>query len=275
MGGRLRRCEYIRDGYRLGHVPRLYAAIIHGDSTAFSIGGTSGLWQAATVEGQHTRGTGLSGSHNSMECDGSPISSDSFAKQSRFTARVEHMQQLFGLHQHSKEGHERIPHNWYSRSRKTPYNNHFLLNDVIHQASHHPQFFRLGGNVAGKVKQFRPIDIKAMTSGVYRAATLHEDWNFAFVTCSFLNKSQRLLTPSISCVGYQAALRTAHDILEQHYHDSATPMKQLYAATLPILNQMSCPQWSELMDLEMFEWYPGWVMQAKKNKLVGSKRKDE
>jgi hypothetical protein len=242
-----------------------YAAIVHGDSTAFSIGGTSALWQAGTSAGQHTRGTGLSGSHNSMECDGSPISSDTYGKQTLSAARLEHLKQLFGLHQHSREanydmptltdfrairqahsiaenklffngpftglimqpasysfmyrllanhsaghpaghltqdvlksfyaittekgkmkytpGHERIPHNWYRRSRKTPYNNHFLLNDVIYQASHHPQFFRLGGNIAGKVKQFRPIDIKAMTSNVYRAATLHEDWNFAFVKC--------------------------------------------------------------------------------------------
>jgi len=245
-----------------------YAAIVHGDSTAFSIGGTAEMWQAATSAGQHTRGTGLSNSHNSMECDGSPMSSDVFGKQTWSGARVEHVEQLFGLHQHSREakfdmptltdfrairqahsiaenklffngpftalimqpaaysfmyrllanhsadhpaglltqdilkdfyaittekgkmkytpGRERIPHNWFRRSRKTPYDNHFLLNDIIYQASHHPQFFRLGGNIAGKVKQFRPIDIRAMTSGVYRAATLHEDWNFAFVTCSFL-----------------------------------------------------------------------------------------
>jgi len=242
-----------------------YAAIVHGDSTAFSIGGASGLWQAATSAGQHTRGRGLSGSHNSLECDGSPMSSDVNSKQSRSGARVKHIQQLFGLHQHSREanydmptltdframrqahsiaenelffngpftglimqpamysfiyrllanhsadhpaghltqdvlksfygittvkgkmkyiaGHERIPQNWYRRSRKTPYDNHFLLNDVIYQASHHPPFFRLGGNIAGEVKQFRPIDIQAMTSSVYRAATLHEGWNFAFVMC--------------------------------------------------------------------------------------------
>jgi len=240
-----------------------YAAIVHGDSIAFSIGGTSVKWQAATSAGQHTRGTGFSGSHNSMECDGSPISSDAFGKQTRFGARVEHLKQLFGLHQHSRDanfdmptltdfravrqahsiaenkfffngpftglimqpasysfmyrllanhsaehpsghltqdvlesvygittekgkmkytpGHERIPHNWYRRSRKIPYDNQFLLNDTIYQASHHPEFFRLGGNIDGEANRFRPVDIKAMTDGVYRAATLHEDWNFACV----------------------------------------------------------------------------------------------
>ena len=253
-----------------------YAAVVHGDSIAFSICGTSAMWQAATTAGQHTRGTGLSGSHNSMEYDGSPISSDAFGKQTRSGARAEHLEQLFELHQHSRDanfdmptltdfrairqahsiaenkfffngpftglimqpasysfmyrllanhsaehpsghltqdvlksfygittekgkmkytpGHERIPHNWYGRSRNTPYDNHFLFNDVIYQASHHPEFLRLGGNIAGKANRFRPVDIKAMTSGVYRAATLHEDWNFACVKLLFFSRLGKLLT---------------------------------------------------------------------------------
>jgi len=74
-----------------------------------------------------------------------------------------------------------------------------------------------------------------------------------------------LLTPSSSCLGYQAALKTANAILAQHYETPAKSMKQLYAATLPILNQLSCPQWTEPVAQETFEWYPGWATQEKRN----------
>jgi hypothetical protein len=76
-------------------------------------------------------------------------------------------------------GNEKIPDRWYRRSKKTPYDNHFFLNDALYMASSKPEFLRLGGNINGQVNHFRPVDVKALTSGVYRAATLHQDWNFA------------------------------------------------------------------------------------------------
>lgn len=76
-------------------------------------------------------------------------------------------------------GHERIPEGFFRRSKKIPYDNTFFLNDALCQASLDPEFFRLGGNVDGKVNNFRPIDIKELTRGAFRAATLHQYFNFA------------------------------------------------------------------------------------------------
>jgi len=51
-------------------------------------------------------------------------------------------------------------------------------------------------------------------------------------------------------------------------------MKQLYAATKPILNELSCAEWSEPIDWKAFEWYPGWAAPEKKNIVIGPKRND-
>jgi len=76
-------------------------------------------------------------------------------------------------------GHERIPEAFFRRSKKIPYDNTFFLNDALYQASLHTEFFRLGGKFDGKVNDFRPIDIKELTRGAFRSATLHEYSNFA------------------------------------------------------------------------------------------------
>jgi len=76
-------------------------------------------------------------------------------------------------------GRERIPGGFFRRSRKIPYDNVFFLNDALYQVSLHPEFLRLGGNVEGRVNSFRPIDVKGLTRDVYRAATLHQNSNFA------------------------------------------------------------------------------------------------
>ncbi|PHH66061.1 hypothetical protein CDD81_586 [Ophiocordyceps australis] len=127
-----------------------------------------------------------------------------------------------------REGHERIPDNWYHRS--IPYTVIGLGADLAAMSLKHPSLLSLGGNT-GKVDSFVGLDLADLTGGVFNVATLFSGNNLG----CFAYRSAQDATPGLQNPGLQAMFTS-------------------FAGTL--VSALGCPQMPRI-DRNSLAKYPG------------------
>ncbi|KAI1427669.1 Chloroperoxidase [Xylaria sp. FL1777] len=137
---------------------------------------------------------------------------------------------FFGVYEENskqvyREGHERIPENWYRIAVDYSLTDYNL--DLVAWAIKHPVLLSIGGNL-GEVNTFAGVDIANLTGGVLNAATLLEGNN---LICFALNALKTFVPTSLS-----ATVLT-----------SLTPVLKLLDNILlhPLLD-LSCPAFADL-----------------------------
>ncbi len=141
-----------------------------------------------------------------------------------------------------REGHERIPANWYRLAVDYSLVDYNL--DLVAWAIKHPVLLSIGGNL-GKVNTFAGVDIANLTGGVLNAAALLQGNN---LVCFALNVVKTLVPSSVT----SSLLATL------------APVLQLVDDVLlhPLLD-LSCPAFADLTlggeDLfsALLDRYPG------------------
>ena len=135
-----------------------------------------------------------------------------------------------------KEGHERIPDNWYRRP-VADYSIPAFLVDVLDHGVRYPRLLSVGGNT-GKVNTFTPVDLGNLTGGVFNAATLAEGNN-------------------LECFVYQSIQAATPDILGTTVKNPAAAARPLLDTIRTRLGSLACPQLTKF-DSKLFEKYPGY-----------------
>ncbi|KAI8951280.1 Chloroperoxidase [Xylaria longipes] len=140
-----------------------------------------------------------------------------------------------------KEGHERIPENWYRRAVDYSLIDYNL--DLVAWAIKHPVLLSIGGN-QGKVNTFAGLNIADLTGGVLNATTLLEGNN---LLCFALTALKTFVPTSLSTVIklVEPALELITDVL-------ATPLLELSCPAFKDLTLGGEDLWSALL-----ERYPG------------------
>ncbi|RDW85174.1 hypothetical protein BP6252_02764 [Coleophoma cylindrospora] len=139
-------------------------------------------------------------------------------------------------------GYERIPDNWYKRAIGDEYTIPGFLADVLNHVEKYPELASIGGNV-GKVNTFAPVDITALTKGVFSSANLLKGNN---LECFVLQSAEAAL-PDI-------AIGTLGNLLGTV--TSAT--KPFSDAVASRLAGLGCPKLASL-DKNQFNKYPGYA----------------
>ncbi|CAH0392774.1 unnamed protein product [Bemisia tabaci] len=91
-----------------------------------------------------------------------------------------------------KEGHERIPDNWYRRSLLAPYTLLNLLEDFSTAARRNPNIVAIGGNT-GQINSFTLADVGNLTFGAYNTRNLRKGNNFACFAFQFFQAAPNFL----------------------------------------------------------------------------------
>ncbi|PFH63179.1 hypothetical protein XA68_17288 [Ophiocordyceps unilateralis] len=132
-------------------------------------------------------------------------------------------------------GHERIPDDWYRRAIGDEYGSSELFRDTLDMAAKYPEFRLIGGNL-GAVDTFTPMNITALTHGVYNETTIVEGDNNV---CLSLNVQKQLME------------NIAAKLFPQHASDTATGGEKVFK-----VKGLICPK-LEAIDRSLFDMYPG------------------
>ncbi|KAI0973767.1 Chloroperoxidase [Xylaria arbuscula] len=154
---------------------------------------------------------------------------------------------FFGVYEENgkqvyKEGHERIPENWYRIAVDYSLIDYDL--DLASWAIKHPVLLSIGGN-QGEVNTFAGIDIANLTGGVLNAATLLEGNN---LVCFALTALKTFVPSSVTSTVFASL---------------APILKLLDEVLLPPLQTLECPAFADLSlggeDLwsALLDRYPG------------------
>ena len=120
-------------------------------------------------------------------------------------------------------GHERIPENWYTRSRDDAYGLVGVAQDGVPSLIKYPHFASVGGNVGGKTNNFAGVDVSDLSGGVYNSASLLQGNNFL-------------------CFALQFAALGEPDVLKGLYSDVTKPAQMLAGALTNSTAALNCPQ---------------------------------
>ncbi|KAI0486736.1 Chloroperoxidase [Xylaria cf. heliscus] len=140
-----------------------------------------------------------------------------------------------------KEGHERIPENWYRRAVDYSLTDYNL--DLVAWAIKHPILLSIGGN-QGEVNTFAGVNIGDITGGVLNATTLLEGNN---LLCFALTALKTFVPNSLSTV-----LKLVEPPLELINDVLVTPLLSLSCPAFKDLTLGGEDLWSALLDR-----YPG------------------
>ncbi|KAI1743859.1 Chloroperoxidase [Xylaria scruposa] len=160
---------------------------------------------------------------------------------------------FFGVSQENgvnvyKEGHERIPENWYRRTVDYSLVDYNL--DLVAWAVKYPALLSIGGN-QGQVNTFAGVDIADLTGGVLNAATLLEGNNLiCFALTALKTFAPNSLSTIVKLIG--TPLELVDNVL-------AAPLLDLACPAFTDLSLGGEDLWSALLD-----HYPG----AKKNGIA-------
>ncbi|TID22771.1 aromatic peroxygenase [Venturia nashicola] len=135
-------------------------------------------------------------------------------------------------------GYERIPENWYRRSKTDEYSIAFFALDLTAAAVTYPQFLSVGGNT-GTTNSFTGVDITNLTGGVYSTSTLLQGNN-------------------LQCFAYQAAQQAAPDAVKGIFSDVTSSLSKLNNEINSVLTQLGCPQ-LQAIDMNQFSQFPGYT----------------
>ncbi|MCJ1449956.1 hypothetical protein MMC28_000284 [Mycoblastus sanguinarius] len=135
-------------------------------------------------------------------------------------------------------GHEAIPNNWYKRNPVDYYTLPYVVLDAVTMALEHPQFLSLGGNT-GKVNTFTGVDLANLTGGIYTASNILQGNNAV-------------------CLGFEASIQEAPDLLSGLYANVAPAISMLTSAVNNATSALSCPKLNEI-NLAQFGEYPGYT----------------
>lgn len=135
-------------------------------------------------------------------------------------------------------GYEQIPSNWYTRAADDPYTIPFFETDLLGFAQQFPQILVPGGNT-GTTNSFTPLNISALTGGVYNAQTLTQGNN-------------------LQCFAYQAMQQASPDMLKGLYSDISGPLGLLTTQITDVIGGLGCPQLQSI-DKSQFNQYPGYT----------------
>lgn len=137
-----------------------------------------------------------------------------------------------------KAGYERIPSNWYRRAIGNEYTLPLFLGDVLSHGTQAPEFLLPGGNT-GKPSTFTPLNITALTKGVFNGATLLQGNNLA-------------------CFIYQILPLGTPDVLKRTQTSTLNILKLLTDQLGPLSQALSCPQLQSI-DKSQYNEYPGYT----------------
>ncbi|KAJ2970509.1 heme-thiolate peroxidase [Xylaria curta] len=140
-----------------------------------------------------------------------------------------------------KEGHERIPENWYRRAADYSLVEYNL--DLVAWALKHPVLLSVGGN-QGKVNTFAGVDLADLSGGVLNATTLLEGNN---LICFVLSTLKTFIPNSLSSV-----LKTLEPVLELLTDVLAVPLLDLSCPAFADLTEGGENLWPAMLDR-----YPG------------------
>jgi hypothetical protein len=140
-----------------------------------------------------------------------------------------------------KEGHERIPDNWYKRPIGDEYTIPGFLADVLDFGEKYLPFLQTGGNT-GKVNSFTPIDLGSVTRGVFSSASLLEGNN---LECYVFQASQNAIPDILG--GSQSSIGNMNSVL-----------KPLSDTVVTRLQGLGCPQ-LEAIDQSQYNNLPGYT----------------
>ncbi|KAF2149018.1 Cloroperoxidase [Myriangium duriaei CBS 260.36] len=135
-------------------------------------------------------------------------------------------------------GYERIPDNWYTRSRTDPYGILELNLDTVAMATQYPEFLVPGGNL-GTTNSYVGLNPSNLTGGVVSAGDL-------------LTNNEGV------CLAYQAAVQLLPDILNTVVSDITAPLNKLTGAFSSVEQTLNCPKLSTI-DTSQFSQYPGYT----------------
>ncbi|USW58199.1 Putative chloroperoxidase [Septoria linicola] len=126
-------------------------------------------------------------------------------------------------------GQEKIPLNWYRRSRSYPYESTYFLGDAAAAIALYPKFANVGGNTNGR-NTFTGVDINNLTGGAMNSQNFLQGNNFA-------------------CFAYQFAAQAKPDLLGA--------LGGLTGALSNALGPLACPQLQKIDDqlLMQFQGY--------------------
>lgn len=134
-------------------------------------------------------------------------------------------------------GYERIPDNWYKRAIGDEFTVPDYLADVLDYAEKDPRLLDVGGNT-GQVNTFTPVDLSALTMGVYNAANLFQGNNF-------------------ECYAHQITQLALPDVL----YGSATNLFNVLAPLTSAISEgvvaLTCPQLAGV-DESQLDAFPGY-----------------
>jgi hypothetical protein len=137
-----------------------------------------------------------------------------------------------------KQGHERIPENWYKRPIGDDFGITSFLVDVIEHATEYPRLLNIGGNT-GEKDSFVGVDIGDLTGGAFNAADLLEDNN-------------------LLCLVAQIIQAAAPDVLGTMFSDVRKALAPLTDELQQLLAGKSCPQ-LQGVNWDLFKKYPGYT----------------
>ncbi|KAI1746960.1 Chloroperoxidase [Xylaria castorea] len=153
---------------------------------------------------------------------------------------------FFGVYEENgnsvyKEGHERIPENWYRRTVDYSLVDYNL--DLVAWAVKYPVLLSIGGN-QGEVNTFAGVDIADLTGGVLNAATLLEGNNLiCFALTALKTFAPNSLSTIVKLIG--PPLELVDNVL-------TTPLLDLSCPAFTDLTLGGEDLWSALLDR-----YPG------------------
>lgn len=136
-----------------------------------------------------------------------------------------------------KAGWERIPENWYRRPIGDEYTIPLFLGDLVNHGVQYPQFLVPGGNT-GKTNTYTPVNLTALTHGLYSSATLLQGNN-------------------LECFLYQMLPQATPDLLKQTETSAINLLAGLTAQVNKALAGLNCPQ-LQAIDKSQFAKYPGY-----------------
>jgi hypothetical protein len=103
--------------------------------------------------------------------------------------------------------YEKISDNWYKRNLVDYYAIPYLVEDSLVTGLEYPEFFSVGGNTS-ETNTFTGMDVESLTSVV-------------------LNASNLLQGNNVVCIGLEAPIQEAPDILSRLYSDISSAMDLL------------------------------------------------
>jgi hypothetical protein len=124
---------------------------------------------------------------------------------------------------HYREGHERLPSNWYRRN--VDYGIVELNLDLVDWITKYPELGNIGGNT-GKVNSFTGVDLTDPTTGLLNGVNLLESNN-------------------LLCFSLEVVKLASPTYLSNLYTTLSNPLSLLEDAVGPLLS-LDCPVWDDL-----------------------------